>query len=107
MLPRDASEQVLSDILTKKKEEPNIGDIIFFKTNSKVNHVGLYINNREFIHSSGYVKINSINKESQYYSENLDINLYPKFKNSSTYSLYFLGYIKYLLYNSLNFSLIV
>ena len=76
MLPRDASEQVLSDILIEKKDQPNIGDIIFFKTDSKVDHVGLYINNQEFIHSSGFVKINSIDKENQYYSNKLELNLY-------------------------------
>ena len=44
--------------------------------NDKVEHVGLYINNRDFIHSSGSVKINSIDKESEYYSNKLKLNLY-------------------------------
>lgn len=74
--PRDTSQQVLSNMLLEKKGTPNIGDIIFFKMNDKVDHVGLYINNRDFIHSSGSVKINSIDKESKYYSNKLKLNLY-------------------------------
>ena len=73
---RDTSEQVLSNILIEKKDKPNIGDVIFFKTDNKVNHVGLYINDTEFIHSSGFVKINSINKKNKYYSNKLELNLY-------------------------------
>ena len=74
--PRDTSQQILSDVLIEKKDKPNTGDIIFFKTNNEVDHVGLYINNQEFIHSSGFVKINSIDKENQYYSNKLELNLY-------------------------------
>jgi len=74
--PRDTSQQILSNMLLEKKGTPNIGDIIFFKMNDKVDHVGLYINNRDFIHSSGSVKINSIDKESEYYSNKLKLNLY-------------------------------
>ena len=66
----------MSNILIEKKDKPNIGDVIFFKTDNKVNHVGLYINDKEFIHSSGFVKINSIDKENQYYSNKLELNLY-------------------------------
>ena len=80
MLPRDVSQQISSDILIEKKNKPNTGDIIFFSTDNKVDHVGLYISNREFIHSSGSVKINSIDRESQYYSDKLEINLYGIYK---------------------------
>ena len=74
--PRDTSQQILSKILVEKKDTPSLGDVIFFKTNSKVDHVGLYINEKEFIHSSGFVKINSIDKENKYYSNKLELNLY-------------------------------
>ena len=76
ILPRDASEQVLSDILVEKKDQPRIGDIIFFKDNRIINHVGLYINKVDFIHSSGCVKVNSIYRRSQFYSKKLEMYLY-------------------------------
>ena len=75
ILPSDTSQQILSGNLKEIKNDPNIGDIIFFKTSNKVDHVGLYINTIDFIHSSGFVKRNSINKQSQYYSNKLDVNL--------------------------------
>ena len=75
-LKRDASQQVLSDMLIKKNSDPNIGDVIFFKIGKKIDHVGLYINNKEFIHSSGYVRINSVDKENKYYSNKLEVNSY-------------------------------
>jgi len=74
--PRDTSQQILSNILVEKENKPNIGDVIFFKTDNKVDHVGLYINDREFIHSSGFVKINSIDKENEYYSNKLELSLH-------------------------------
>ena len=74
--PRDASQQVSSNIIVEKKGKPSIGDIIFFKSDNSINHVGLYINNIDFVHSSGCVKINSIDKESSYYSSKLKLNLY-------------------------------
>ena len=73
---RDASQQVLSDMLVQKNNAPEVGNIIFFKMGEKVDHVGLYINDKEFIHSSGYVRINSIDKENKYYSSKLEVNLY-------------------------------
>jgi len=69
--PRDASQQVYSGILVDTKDgfsklEP--GDLLFFgfketdTTRERITHVGIYIGNDEFIHSSGKVKINSLNK---------------------------------------------
>ena len=75
-LPRDASKQILSDILMHKKGNPTIGDIIFFRSNKKINHVGIYINKRDFIHSSGFVKVNSLDKESKNYSNKLEEKVY-------------------------------
>ena len=76
MLPRDASQQILSDILIEKQGEANIGDIIFFKNSNKINHVGLYINKRDFVHSSGFVRVNSLDEKSKYYSNKLKMNLH-------------------------------
>ncbi len=78
--PRDTSQQVLSEILIEQKDTVGVGDLIFFKTDNRVDHVGLYINDKEFIHSSGFVKINSIDKENQYYSNKLELNLHRIYK---------------------------
>ena len=69
--PRDTSKQINSKFLSPISGIPSKGDIIFFKKNNIVNHVGIYINNNCFIHSSGSVKINSISNSSEYFSENL------------------------------------
>tara|TARA_B100000029_G_scaffold514621_1_gene618161 strand:+ start:685 stop:1509 length:825 start_codon:yes stop_codon:yes gene_type:complete len=78
--PRDASKQVLSDTLIPIKDEPSVGNIIFFQSKNKVDHVGIYINNIDFIHSSGFVKLNSINTNSQYYSNELEKKVYGIYK---------------------------
>ena len=37
------------------------GDLLFFgKTIERVTHVALYLENKQFIHAEGYVKINSL-----------------------------------------------
>tara|TARA_B100000579_G_C22848308_1_gene865768 strand:+ start:1784 stop:2620 length:837 start_codon:yes stop_codon:yes gene_type:complete len=69
--PRDTSQQILSNTLSEKNNKPKLGDVIFFKSKNAVDHVGLYINEEEFIHSSGFVKINSIIEKNQYYSNKL------------------------------------
>ena len=69
--PRDTFKQINSKFLSPISGTPSKGDIIFFKKNNIVNHVGIYINNNCFIHSSGSVKINSISNSSEYFSENL------------------------------------
>lgn len=75
--PRDASQQVYSGELVDTKDgfsklEP--GDLLFFgfkstdTTRERVTHVGIYIGNDDFIHSSGKVKINSLNKNKPNFS---------------------------------------
>ncbi len=72
VLPRDASQQVhvgefVTDEVDFTKLQP--GDLIFFGTKAngvkkeRATHVGIYIGNGEYIHSSGYVRINSLDKE--------------------------------------------
>jgi len=78
-LPRDASMQISSKLL-KVVETSKIGDLIFFKENNRVVHVGIYINDIDFMHSSGFVKINSINKKSKYYCEKLEVNYYKTYR---------------------------
>lgn len=75
ILPRNASQQVnagekLFSTLGKRPTQRQInslrkGDLLFFGNHgsSRINHVGIYIGNGTFIHSSGRVKINSLNEQ--------------------------------------------
>ncbi len=72
VLPRDASQQVhVGEFVTDKVDFTKLqpGDLIFFGTKAngvkkeRATHVGIYIGNGEYIHSSGYVRINSLDKE--------------------------------------------
>jgi len=80
LLPRDTKDQINSKVLQKIKFSNILcGDIIFFEKNNLIVHVGLYVDNEIFIHSSGCVKYGSINKNSKYFSnelENLDYKFY-------------------------------
>lgn len=78
VLPRDASQQVLvGELIDTKNGFDNLqpGDLLFFGRKAsadkkeRVTHVGIYIGNNEFIHSSGRVKINSLDKNSPIFSE--------------------------------------
>lgn len=72
LLPRDASQQVRTgelvteDTIDFEKLKP--GDLLFFgrkgteKQKERITHVGIYIGDTEFIHASGKVKINSLDK---------------------------------------------
>ena len=51
-LPRDAYQQEAFG-KSVKIEEIQIGDLIFFGDRTKATHVGIYIGNGEYIHSSG------------------------------------------------------
>ena len=74
ILPRDASQQALIGELidtTVNLDKFKPGDLLFFGRKAtkdkpvKVVHVGIYLGNGEFIHASGKVKINSLNKSSE------------------------------------------
>lgn len=61
ILRRDASQQALTGKTVSSIKEAKKGDLLFFGTSAgKVNHVGIYIGDGKFIHSSGQVKINSL-----------------------------------------------
>jgi len=72
LLPRDASQQAFvgDDVAF---ENLKVGDLLFFgekathEKTEKVVHVGMWIGNGEFIHSSGMVRISSFNSESTTY----------------------------------------
>ncbi len=66
ILARDASQQArYGEILTlNESTEFQPGDLLFFgSSKERVTHVALYIGNNHYIHSSGRVKINSLNSE--------------------------------------------
>jgi SH3-like domain-containing protein len=74
ILARDASQQ------TRYGEHPDFknidalqpGDLLFFGRNAqRVTHVGLYMDNGRFIHSSGLVRINSLDPNDPVFSESL------------------------------------
>lgn len=73
IIPRDASQQVLSGLEVDNKgsfENVKKGDLVFFgekasveNPKEKVVHVGIYTGNRQFIHASDYIRISSFNPE--------------------------------------------
>lgn len=70
ILARDASQQARFgtpvDISNPENLQP--GDLLFFgRSPQRISHVGLYLGNDEFIHSSGRVHISSINPDSPKY----------------------------------------
>lgn len=71
ILRRDASQQALTgqrlDGMATETFQP--ADLLFFgnKTTGKVTHVGLYDSNARYVHSSGRVKRNSLDKSSPDY----------------------------------------
>ena len=72
-LPRTSREMATVG-QTVKKSAMKPGDLVFFNTrrSSRINHVGMYIGNGKFIHSSsgqGGVRVDSIN--SGYYSRKM------------------------------------
>ncbi len=72
ILARDASQQTrygqILPVNDSLRFEP--GDLLFFgKSKDRVTHVGMYIGNGRFIHSSGLVRVNSLNPQDTDYSE--------------------------------------
>ncbi len=81
ILARDASLQVSYGTqipVTNGWKEFETGDLVFFSSKPKVDkitHVGMYLGRSEIIHSSGLVRINSLdstsNNYTKYYSRNI------------------------------------
>jgi cell wall-associated NlpC family hydrolase len=84
VLPRDASQQITRglalDVMTggdldveKAKRELKKGDLIFFSASKNTNprqpitHVAIYMDNGEFIHAAGRVRINSFDPAASNY----------------------------------------
>jgi LysM repeat protein len=55
-LPRTAREQSTVGI-SVEREELEEGDLVFFRTRRPIGHVGIYIGNNEFVHSSRRGKV--------------------------------------------------
>ena len=68
LLPRDSDMQYAyaGGISGNVKK----GDLLFFGKSS-VTHVGIYLGRDKFIHSQGYVKINSLSKKDRFYNRKL------------------------------------
>ena len=78
VIPRDASQQVHSGKevdSVKNFENLQKGDLLFFgrqatdSTRERVIHVGMWIGNNEFIHSSGRVHISSMDANAENYDD--------------------------------------
>lgn len=78
ILPRDANQQALiGERITLNEEftELKPGDLIFFgrKGNEyrqeRITHVGIYLGNKKFLHSSGRVRLDSFDKNDLNYNE--------------------------------------
>jgi hypothetical protein len=78
ILPRDASQQVrIGTTVETSNGFENLlpGDLLFFgskgDTNKKerISHVAIYLGNKEFIHASGRVRINSLDSTKENFSE--------------------------------------
>lgn len=76
LLPRDASQQVVEGQLiatsTKELSKLEKGDLLFFgrvtpEGQEKVTHVGMWLGDNQFIHSSGFVRIASMDARSPLY----------------------------------------
>ena len=80
ILERDASQQNKHGMvvdLASGWEKLQKGDLLFFgsKQPFRVTHVGLYIGDSEFIHESGYVRINSLDATRVNYNKDLNAKL--------------------------------
>lgn len=78
VVPRDASQQVHEGEFvdsTGNFSKLKVGDLLFFgrpatdSTSEKVVHVGMWIGNNEFIHSSGDVHISSMDEKADNFDE--------------------------------------
>lgn len=63
-IKRDAYQQGEQGILVNFLEEARAGDLAFFDNEAgRITHVGIMMNNRQIIHASGRVKIDSIDSQ--------------------------------------------
>lgn len=65
-LPRDTSSQVHEGTRVSRQELVE-GDLVFFKINPRLNHVGIYVGNGEFIHASTRAGVTRSRLDNQYW----------------------------------------
>lgn len=74
-LPRDSDMQwEVGEHIGKDFSKFKKGDLLFFSSDGKrVTHVGIFTGrDREIIHASGFVRLNSLDRKSELYSERLE-----------------------------------
>lgn len=59
-LPRDSSQQQAIGETVDCVDNAEVGDLIFFKKNNRITHVGIYLGEKKIIHASGRVKIEDV-----------------------------------------------
>lgn len=62
-LPRDAWQQAQEGRMVNKLKETVCGDLAFFDDKEEIVHVGILLGNEQIIHSSGKVRIDTIDKK--------------------------------------------
>ena len=67
-LPRDSDMQFKYAKKTGRSKKK--GDLLFFGKN-EISHIGIYIGRKRFIHSRGFVRINSFDESDKYYDKYL------------------------------------
>ena len=66
-IPRTAAQQ-RDNSRTISYKQLQLGDMLFFKTSAKSNHVGIYVGNRQFIHApSGGKRVKITSMDSSYW----------------------------------------
>ena len=71
-LPRDSKDQFLiQELIQNNIKDNKVGDLLFFAENDKINHIAISFGESQFIHSSGFVKINSLDQSDNSFDEKL------------------------------------
>ncbi|MDO2947417.1 C40 family peptidase [Aeromonas simiae] len=65
-LPRSTRSQVHEGVRVAKNELVE-GDLVFFRINPRLNHVGIYVGNGEFIHASARKGVTRSKLDNQYW----------------------------------------
>ena len=81
--PRDAKDQVNYSKMFKINDNYKKGDLIFFKDGQNIAHVAVLINEKDYMHSSGKIKINSLSSSSNFFDEQLYNNIYGVYRYKS------------------------
>mgnify|MGYP001193872497 CR=1 FL=1 len=78
-LPRDSHEQEKKGKEILYLKQSKMGDLVFFKNNNRINHVGIILKNNRIIHASGKVRIDILDEKGIL---NIDSKIYTHQLNS-------------------------